>query len=141
MKRTALFLGLVTLFVFNFSSCKKSSGDDEDCEITIANLAGTYKLISAKYVNGSTETDALHDLYDDCELDDTNELKADKTFVYTDAGTVCSPSGSESGTWDISGMTLILNSGFSVIESFDCHDMVVTYDLGGQTIRERYRKQ
>lgn len=141
MKKTVLFFCFATLLATSFLSCKKSSDDDDECEISVASIAGKYKLISSKYVNGSTETDAINDLYDPCELDDTNELKADKTFVYTDAGTVCSPSGSTSGTWDISGMTLILNSGFSVIESFNCKDLVVTFTDGGQTIRETYRKQ
>jgi len=89
-----------------------------------------------------SEIDVLHVNYDDCELDDTNELKADGTFVYTDAGVVCSQSGSQTGTWNITGNTLILNAGFSNIESFDCKDLVVTFrDDNGKLIRERYRKQ
>lgn len=142
MKKKLLFVGLAAMLLTSVISCKKSSGDDDDdCEINVASVAGKYKLVSAKFVNGTTETDALHTLYDDCELDDINELKADKTFVYTDAGSVCSPSGSTSGTWDISGMTLILNSGFSEIESFNCQELVVSYMDGTQKIRETYRKQ
>lgn len=142
MKKTILAFGLLISLGFSFSSCKKSGGDDnDDCDITVANVAGKYKLVAAKYINGTTETDALHIIYDDCELDDINELKADKTFVYTDAGTVCSPGGSTSGTWDISGSTLILNSGFSEIVSFDCTNLVVTYTDGVNTVKETYRKQ
>jgi hypothetical protein len=143
MKRTVSVLLLLTLLSFTFNSCKKGADDDDDeeCDLTIANVAGKYKLVSAKYVNGNTETDALHTIYDDCELDDINELKADKTFVYSDAGTVCSPSGSTSGTWNISGRTLILNSGFSEIVSFNCKDLVVTYRDGSNTVKETYRKQ
>ncbi len=140
MKKTFLSLLASAVLVSGFSSCKKNS-EDNDCEISVASVAGTYKLISCKYVNGSTETDALNDLYDACELDDTNELRADKVFIYTDAGVVCSPSGSETGTWDISGLTLTLNSGLATIESFNCTDLVVSFIFGGQTIRETYRRQ
>ena len=141
MKTTLLSLSLLSILALGNLSCKKDSDDSEECEINVATVAGKYKLVSAKFVNGSTETDALPTLYDACELDDINELKPDKTFVYTDGGTVCTPSGSTSGTWDISGMTLILNSGFSVIESFDCTNLVVTYTDGANTVRETYRKQ
>lgn len=127
-----------------FTSCKKSSDDDDDdmdCEITVATLAGKYKIIAAKLVT-STETDILHDIYEPCELDDINELKADKTFTYTDAGTVCSPNGTESGTWDVRGRLLILNSGTSNIESFNCKNLVVTYrDGSGNLIKETYQRQ
>jgi hypothetical protein len=141
MKKVVLFFSLCAILVTSLVSCKKQTEDDGDCDITVATVAGKYKLISCKYVNGAVETDAINDLYDACELDDINELKADKTFVYSDLGTICSPSGSETGTWDISGMTLILNSGFSVIESFNCKDLVVTFTYSGATIRETYRKQ
>lgn len=124
-----------------FSSCKKSN-DDRDCEITEANIAGIYKLSAAVRIQGSVETDVLHVLYNDCELDDTNELKTNNTFVYTDAGVVCSPSGSETGTWSISGNTLILNGvSLTTIVSYDCSKMVVTYPDGSSTIRETYTRQ
>jgi hypothetical protein len=135
---TLLMTGLL------FTSCKKSSDDDDDdldCELTVTAIAGKYKIIAAKLVT-STETDVLREIYEPCELDDINELKADKTFTYTDAGTTCSPNGTESGTWDVMGRTLKLNSGFSNIESFNCKNLVVTYrDEDGNLIKETYQRQ
>lgn len=139
MKKIMFSLCLIAFSGFLFTACKKNS--NEDCEITEASIAGVYKLTAAKKIQGSTETDVLHILYEDCELDDTNELKTNGTFIYTDAGVSCSPNNSETGTWSISGSTLILNSGFSTIESFDCKHLVVTYLDGSDTIRETYTRQ
>lgn len=130
-----------------FSSCKKEKtepDEDEECEISVASIAGKYKLAAAVYQEAAGDRDVLHDIYEDCELDDTNELKADKTFVYTDAGTKCSPDGSTSGTWDINtgSRILVLNSGMSTIISFNCKDLVVTYrDAAGNLVKETYRRQ
>lgn len=139
MKKIIYSLTLIAFSGFLFTGCKKSSS--EDCEITEASIAGVYKLTAAKKIQGSTETDVLHLLYEDCELDDTNELKTDGTFVYTDAGVTCSTNNNETGTWSISGSTLILNSGTSTIESFDCKHLVVTYLSGSDTIKETYTRQ
>ena len=145
MKQMFLSFSVLLMVCSLFSACKKekdTSDDDEDCEISVAAIAGKYKLVAAKYLEGATERDVLHEIYNDCELDDTNELRADKTFIYTDAGDVCSPSGSASGTWNINGRTLILNSGMSNIESFNCTDLVVTYrDPLNNLVKETYRKQ
>lgn len=144
-KKSILFLAASVLLA-GISSCKKDNSDDDgddDCEITVASVAGVYKLVSSVDITMSgSPVDMLHVSYDDCELDDTNELKADGTFVYTDAGVVCSPSGSTSGTWSISGTTLVLNSGFSNIESYNCKDLVVTFrDENDRLIRETYKRQ
>jgi hypothetical protein len=144
MRRIAITLGLLTFFITGLISCKKESGDDdEECEISVASIAGKYKLVSCRYISGGAETDAIRDLYEACELDDVNELRADKTFTYTDGGVVCSPSGTTSGTWNVSGQTLILNSGFSVIESFNCSQLVVTFEdeNSRKTVREVYQRQ
>lgn len=145
MKKYSILLLTAGLLLAGFNSCKKASTDDEDddCEISVTSVAGVYKLVSSKDItNAGSEVDMLHINYDDCELDDTNELKADGTFVYTDAGVSCSPSGSTSGTWSISGQTLRLNAGFSNIESFNCRDLVVTFrDDNDRLIKEVYRKQ
>jgi len=43
----------------------------------------------------------------------------------TDAGTVCSPSGGDSGTWSLSGNTMNVNGDLATIESFDCKTLVL----------------
>ncbi|RYY30957.1 MAG: hypothetical protein EOO04_03120 [Chitinophagaceae bacterium] len=144
MRNIVLNIGLLAFLIVGLNSCKKDSGDDdgEECDITVASLAGKYRLVSAKYISGGQETDAMNNMYEPCERDDINELKADGTFNYIDAGTVCSPSNSTSGTWNVSGQTLTLNGGFSVIETFNCRQMVVTFqeDNSARTVREVYEK-
>ena len=145
MKKFFLCFGIVAILALVFVSCKKESGDeeeDEDCEISVASIAGRYKLVSSKFLTGGGETDAISTLYEACELDDINELKADKTFTYTDGGTVCSPNGTTSGTWDVMGNTLKLNGGFSNIESFNCKNLVVTFrDENNNLVKETYVRQ
>lgn len=140
MKRILLSFSLLTLLGTVVVSCSKNTEEELECEIDVASVAGKYRLVSAKLLEGNRETDVLNDIYESCELDDINELKADKTFTYTDAGTSCSPSGTVSGTWDITGRTLRLNSGLSNIESFNCKELVVTYRNGSDLIKETYRK-
>lgn len=143
IKTQIIALLLVTGLLF--TACKKNSADDDDdkeCELTVAAIAGKYKLVAAKLLQGSNEIDVLRDIYEPCELDDINELKADKTFIYTDAGVSCVPNNSESGTWDVSGRSLRLNSGFSNIESFNCTYLVITYrDEDSNLIKETYQRQ
>ncbi|RYY56406.1 MAG: hypothetical protein EOO05_18810 [Chitinophagaceae bacterium] len=146
MKKILFSACLLTIMNLAFSSCSKGSGDEEEdekeCELTVASLAGVYKIISARRVDASGETDITHEIYEDCELDDTNELKADGTFVYSDRGAVCDPAGNFTGTWSVNGNTLRLESGLSNIESFNCTDLVVSYrDGSGNLIKEVNRKQ
>lgn len=143
-----LLFALSALFITSslFTACKKRELDDkeEECELSVAALAGKYKLVAAAYVEAGGDRDVLHEIYDDCELDDINELKADNTFIYTDAGEKCDPDGSVSGTWDvnINGRILMLNAGMSTILSFTCNELVVTYrDDSDNIVKETYRKQ
>ncbi|WP_353125486.1 lipocalin family protein [Parapedobacter pyrenivorans] len=147
MKPTPCALIALLILSLLFTACKKKELDhdvEDECEITVAALAGKYKIVAASYVEASGDRDVLHEIYDDCELDDINELKADKTFVYTDAGEKCKPDMSESGTWNVNANSriLMLNAGTSTILSFTCKELVVTYRDGADNIvKETYRKQ
>jgi len=146
MKQILFVLSALFITSSLFTACKKKelADTEEECELTVAALAGKYKIVAASYVEASGDRDVLHEIYDDCELDDINELKADKTFVYTDGGEKCDPDGSTSGTWDVNtnSRILILNTGTSTILSFNCKELVVTYrDDAGNIVKETYRKQ
>lgn len=146
MKQLLFALSALIITSSLFTACKKKELDEmeEECELSVAALAGKYKIVAASYVEASGDRDVLHEIYDDCELDDINELKADKTFAYTDAGEKCDPDGSTSGNWDVNANSrmLILNAGTSTILSFTCKELVVTYrDYGGNIVKETYRKQ
>ncbi len=144
----ALLFALSALLITSslLTACKKNGSADmeEECELSVMALAGKYKIVAASYVETNGDRDVLHEIYDACELDDINELKADKTFVYTDAGEKCVPDGSVSGTWDVNvnSRILILNTGMSTILSFTCNELVVTYrDDEDNIVKETYRKQ
>ncbi|RYY55664.1 MAG: hypothetical protein EOO09_09710 [Chitinophagaceae bacterium] len=146
MKKLLCSLCLLSLLSATFNSCKKSSDEEEEepeeCELSVASIAGTYKLVVAKRVEASGEIDVTNQLYDACELDDLNELKADGTFKYTDAGTSCGGPATFTGTWLVNGRVLKINSGFANIESFNCRDLVITYrDDAGNLIKETNRRQ
>jgi len=116
---------LVTLL----SSCKKDKVGD-DCSVTTNNLAATHKLTSLKYKlsAGMPELDYLLFL-EDCERDDLIKLKSNGIYSYTDAGTACSPSGSETGTRRVIGNSLQSDGRITCsIRSYDCKDLVYFFD-------------
>jgi hypothetical protein len=119
MKKLALTLAIGTL---TFVSCKK----DNDCETNATSLALSYKTVSIKYKQtpSSSEIDYFATL-DACEKDDVLTLNANGTYSYTDAGTQCSPAGSYTGTWSVSGNTITVDGDNGTIQSFDCNTLVL----------------
>jgi hypothetical protein len=117
------FLALIVL-----SSCEK---DKDDCEKTVATISGTYKITSATYtapgVPGSVDYYAQLDA---CEKDDLQILNANGNYTYQDAGTACSPSGSYSGTWSLSGNSITIDGETGTIESFNCDELVLSIEIG-----------
>jgi hypothetical protein len=80
---------------------------------TMSNVPGNYKLSKITSIPpGSTiETDATNIWTTPCERDDVISLNANGTYVLTDAGTVCSPPTTDTGTWSLSGTTSIVIDG------------------------------
>lgn len=108
------------------ASCQKEAQDTVDCPQTVAAIAGTYKLTALKYKASasSAEQDYLL-LKEACELDDIVLLNANGTYHYQDAGTSCSPDGTDAGTWSIAGNTIISDGIVSgTIQSFDCKSLI-----------------
>jgi hypothetical protein len=109
-------------------ACKKEESTPlpPACSINMTNLAGSYKIAGLTYQSsaGSQPVDYLATL-DDCEKDDILVLKADGNYAFNDAGTVCSPASTETGTWKLEGNILTSNGKLSgTITSFDCKTMV-----------------
>jgi hypothetical protein len=108
-------------------SCKKNN-DTPACAADMSHIAGTYKLTALQYQPSSSA--AAQDYYaylDDCQKDDLLVLNANGSYDYKDMGTVCTPSGSEQGSWQIKNNQLIatgteLNTG--TISSYDCKTLV-----------------
>lgn len=121
--KTILVLGIIGITV---SSCQKERGNNNDCGISMNNLAGTYKLTSLKYkASASAPEQDYMIFFDACEKDDLIKLKANGTYDHVDAGSVCSPDGNYSGTWSLTGNTLISDGDLGgEVQSFDCNKLV-----------------
>lgn len=143
-----IFSALV--LVIAATSCKKDK--DEECTLSAASIQGTYKLSSVKYKASASvpEIEVLtNDLFfEPCERDDTYTLGSGNVFSYNDAGTSCTPSGSYSGTWGLTGSSLTINDGFDTftlnVSSFACGSMTATasdFDVTGDQISFVFTRQ
>lgn len=113
------------LAVTTFASCKKEESA-QPCERTTAGISGSYKLRSIEYkmTPASAPVDFMAFL-EPCEKDDIIQLKNDGTWIYTDAGAVCTPPGSDNGTWTLTGNVITSDGVVSgTIQSYDCKTLV-----------------
>ncbi len=124
------FLPLV-LFTFTgviFISCKKDKDKTPACATDVASIAGSYKFAAYTYKQTPTsaEEDYLNIIFPDaCEKDDVISFSSNGNYTVTDAGIVCTPSGSDSGTWSLSGNAMNIDGDLTTIESFDCKTLVL----------------
>jgi len=141
-KIIVLAFGAVALL----SSCKKDSTSN-NCDKTMANLAGTYSIVKleASFAGGPF-TDVTTSELELCQRDDKLILNANGTLSYSDTGTKCDPDGSDTGTWSVSSggkMTISGTGSTDVsdadISSFDCTTLVLagTQSVLGTTIQFR----
>ncbi len=123
MKKGLLLALALPLFLF--TSCEK---DDQkpNCETTMASLAGTYKITAADYklTANAPAQNVLTQMFEPCQLDDTQTIEANGTWTYTDAGVQCG--GNQTGTWSLSGNTFTIGGETGTIVSYDCKTLVVT---------------
>jgi hypothetical protein len=136
MKKTLLFAIIcgAAIMTIVLAGCSKKGGGS--VAATVKSVAGTYKLTASTVTSSGVTVDYMSQI-PACEKDDILQLNADSTFAYTDAGTVCTPSGSYSGTWTISGNYFIQNGTDSAtIKSFNGSALVlaVTDNSSGTAI-------
>jgi hypothetical protein len=123
----AIFIGLIF-----FGSCQKPTKNDDVCPLNMSAIAGNYVLIAIKYKATATSPEQDYMIFmEACEKDDIITLNGNGTYSYTDAGSVCSPDGNDSGSWSLSGNTIISDGVVAgTVEKFDCTTLVVyTSDL------------
>jgi hypothetical protein len=109
-------------------SCKKDKDKGPSCATDVASISGSYKF--AAYTYKQTPTSPEEDWFplvfpDACERDDVLSFTANGNYTINDAGVVCSPSGSDSGNWSLSGSTMNIDGDLTTIESFDCKTLVL----------------
>lgn len=138
-------IGISALLFAGMQSCKKDNSS-APCTISKTGLAGKYKLTALEYkLNATTPAMDYMASMDACEKDDIIELKADGSWLYTDAGTVCSPSGTDNGTWSLTGNTITSDGVVSgTIDSYNCsklvcitRNVIVTGDMFTQTLQKQ----
>ncbi len=121
MKKTTIIL----LSAFILFSCKKN---ENNCTTSVAAIAGSYKITAATYKASATaaETDYYNILFEPCERDDVYTFTAAGTYQLADVGMICTPSGSDNGTWSLTGTTVMTIDGDPVtLESFDCKQLIL----------------
>lgn len=129
MKKT-----LIALFaVAAFASCKKSK-DSVTCEVSVAGIAGNYKItkVIAYFPSPLPDQDITASYLTDCDKSGVYQLKSDKTITYTETAS-CSNDGT--GTWDVVSGKLTINSPGQAftdlpVSGWDCGTLVVTEDIG-----------
>jgi Lipocalin-like domain len=137
---TVLLFGATSFF----TSCKKNDKTNT-CALNEANFSGSYKIESVKYKLSSTtpEIDGTS-FFDACEIDDVTTFKTDHTYTYTDAGTTCTPSGDDNGTWSLSGSNLTVDGAAEPVANFSCTGFTVSetdVNTTGDKITITFKKQ
>lgn len=126
-------------------SCKKEDSAPNTCTTTVASIAGSYKTIAIKYKTSSTAPEQDYfALLDACEKDDIVKLNTNGTANYQDAGIACTPNGSYSSTWSLSGNSITMDGTPGTIQLFDCKKLVVSASgalVPGDIFTVTYEKQ
>ena len=134
MKKILASCLIVSLLI----SCKKDK--KEDCTLSMAAISGNHKITAVRYkaTPASPEVDYYNSIYTDpCERDDVFSFNANGTYVFTDAGVVCTPSNSDTGNWSQSGNTVTIDGDAANVESFNCTTLTVSltgYFVAGDKI-------
>jgi hypothetical protein len=142
MKKT-LVLSLIVMILL--AACKKDKPDDK-CSVSEANLTGNYKVTSIKYKESTSapEVDYMDGLYETCEKDDILTLNSDHTYISTDVGIICSPEGTYTGDWNLSGNVFSADGEPGTLENFSCTGFVWVisdFDIPGDNLTTTYTRQ
>ena len=109
----------------DYSSLKTGLWKMASDSVYIQEINTTYEIVQ--------DTSVFGEIYPPCTLDDTyafagtTSSSLSGTYTYTDAGTVCSPDGSGSGTWAITNNSLIWDGQTTypgVLKFFSANKMV-----------------
>ena len=89
-------------------ACHKSNNNGQTA-INFQNVVGTYKISKVVVSDGPISED-LTDSIDQCQKDDLFHFNKDSTFFYEDAGVSCTPNGSFTTNWSVTGNKLIIET-------------------------------
>lgn len=135
-----LLLSLLAIIGF---SCKKK----DSCGVNVNSISGSYKVTGYGYKSSSsaTEIDYYNIIFPyTCQRDDIYTFNNNGTYHIADAGTVCTPNGSDDGTWSLTGNTVTIDGDAASVQSFDCHTWVIVVpdtQVPGDQLRITLTKQ
>lgn len=109
---------LAVLFLLSFSSCKKT----EHCEKDDSHFTGNWRFTSFVVENGPQPVELMKS----CNNDDVVTFNADHTYTWDDKTSVCSPSVSHSGTWELKNGLLYVDAVDYTITGFDCQTLLLS---------------
>lgn len=129
---------LPAVILLALTSCKKEvSGNEQTCELSAANVPGTYKVVSVIYKKNATSAGQnVFESYSACEKDDIFVLNANNTVEFKDTGIACNPPVTYSSNWSLAGDTITIDSHPFVVKSFNCTGFVA--ELKGTESGESY---
>ena len=142
MKKIIYFIVSV---LFLITGCKKNN----NAEITVASLSGTYRMTSLTYqpAGATVPTDYFNLFYSEsCQRDNTFTFLADGVCYYADAGEVCVPDQSNTGRWSLSGNTITISvatfptSQPGTVESFTGSKLVMKTTYAGGIVKATFQK-
>ena len=124
----------ISCIILLFTSCKKESTSANKCYVSVANIAGFYKIKSV--TKGGVDVTSV--FLTSCQQGAQFELYADKTFVYNELVPTCTGSGFGNWSLDLTNNTLTINSTGNPIvitnakiSSWDCTTMVIKVTASG----------
>ena len=122
-------------FIVSIIGCKKDDPVNPNLPVTLANIAGNYKMTDVTIA--STSSSVYSTFVPACERDDTYAFAASGAVIRTDAGAVCSPNTSASGTFSLTGSTITFLGNTYTVESLTNTNFVVSNNImfGGATYK------
>jgi hypothetical protein len=124
MKNKIMKKSILLSFVFTaiLLFCKKEKSASNNCSTNVSSIAGCYKTVSVKYkANSSSSEQDLFAILNTCEKDDIIKLNTNVTAEYINAGTACSPNGSDTSNWTLNGNTITMDGTAGSILLFNCY--------------------
>ena len=122
------------VFAFLFSSCKNENiPPNATCNLTQANVIGTYKITSILYkLNPQTPAIDYFMYYDECEKDNLLIFNSNNTYIISEGATACSPTRTESGHWNLNQSLITINTELGTVTDFTCTGMKIKKVYGAE---------
>jgi hypothetical protein len=113
-----------------FPGCDKNDDTTASLDVTMANVAGNYKITAATMSSGGGSVDIFNNatFFDVCDRDDVYGFTASGNYTVTDAGVQCSPANTDAGTYTVNtgAKTITIDGEIWTVTSLTSSRMVAT---------------